>query len=312
MFGLAACGSSTSTAADASPPPSPDGSVTDGSAILTYDLRPPGDLVGPPSGACVGTPKFTEAIHVIIDVTWPSTPVSPAGTGKVHLWTKSELMAMGTALTGQMQPCGAVFPEVPLSGPAMIAAGGSRVLVDVPDAVWDAPGVPRFPVMGSQAMSIGGAVELQWSVRLGVTLSDPRAPWPDSYQMLTTVDIDKDGSPGYTVSPSTSAPYVLPPTSLMVGTPPLADRLYLASRDYITISGTRSSCFQQSGTADVSFLDGHVVGCHVKSGADCTPTQTDFMDAGRLKFQVKSATFESRRVSTDATCAEIRNVMPVM
>jgi hypothetical protein len=313
VAGLVGCGSSSPPVnRDSGASDSGDGPSFDGSAIVAYDLRPPGDLRGLPTG-CIPPEDghWYEAIHVVIEVSWPSTMISAAGTGKVHFWNKVELTQLD-ALTGSAQPCGTVLPEVPLSGPAMIAAGGSRILVEVPDALWEAPGGPRFSVQAMRAGSVGGALEMQWNTQLGVMLADPKGPWPDSYQMLTPVDIDKDGNPGYTVRPLATGGYVLPPASLMVGTPPLADSLYLASRDVVAISGKRLNCYQEAGTADVSKLDGHIVGCHIKGGADCTPAQIDFLDQNRIKYQVKSATFEARLVTADATCVEIRDSMPVM
>jgi hypothetical protein len=266
--------------------------------------------LAPPMGCPLPQPSYSVAVHIVVDVTWAGSMAVVQGAGKIHLWNKTALTFNGNSVTGSAQACGTILPEVSLSGAATIAAGGSRLLVEVPDAIWEGPNGPRFPVQGTQSSSgVGASVELQWTAALGVKL-DPGAPWPASYQGLTTVDVDGDGHPGYSVRPVATAGYVLPPVSLAVGSQSVADLIYLASRDFMVLTGTRVGCWQQSGKVDVTMFDGHIVGCHIKGGADCTAAQTDFMDQNRVRYLVKSATFESRRVEDDATCAEIREAMP--
>ena len=267
---------------------------------------------GTTPGACPATGSF--AIQVKMDVTWPSTTAAAAGSGKIVLWNRTTVSATGDTLSGMLQGCGTVLPETALTALGRIAAGGNKILIEVPDDVWDKPSMPKFPVTGTQSGgAMGGMMNLNWAVLLGASLADPKGAWPDSGSALMGVDADGDGKPGYIAAPRATDGYVLPPTSVgLGGSAPSAEKLFLVSRHVVAIMGTRASCDGFSGAANVSAFDSHVLGCLLKGGGECNKTQTDFVDGNRMKYVVKSATFVAKKVPDAATCADVRSALPAM
>ena len=272
---------------------------------------PPPDGGATPAGCGAGV----FAVHVVMDVTWPSTTAASMGTGKIHLWNRTALDASGTALTGMLQGCGTVLPETALSTLGRIATGGMKILIEVPDAVWEAPTMPRFAVKGmASATTPAAMVNLEWASLVGINLPDPKMAWPDSYTGLTAAaqDADGDGKPGYVAAPRNGGGFVLPPTSVGIGgLAPSAEKVFLVSRHLISLAGTRTSCDEMSGPATVSAFDSHVMGCALKGGADCSAAQTDFVDQNRMKYVVTAATFRAKKITADATCADVRRALPM-
>jgi hypothetical protein len=237
------------------------------------------------------------------------------GTGKVYIWNKADLVASGTTLSGQVKACGTVLPETTLTALGRIAAGGSKILIEVPVAVWDAPTMPSYPVVGTRASAaLGAALQIQLTAPLGFERPDPKAAWPDSYTGLRTFlrDAEGDGHPGYSARPRPDGGYVLPPTALgLGGLAPAAETVFLVSSNVFTLAGPRTSCDAFAGNAMVTAFDSHVVGCTVKGGADCTDRQTDFVDQNRMKYQPKAATFTAKRIAATATCDDVRRALPM-
>jgi hypothetical protein len=290
------------------PPPMGSGGSNPGSGG-----SPGSPDAAPPSGeACPTTASF--AILLSLDVTWVGNAATTSGTGKVHIWNKADLMASGTTLSGQVTPCGTELPETTLSGLGRVAAGGSKILIQIPETVWDAPSMPKFPLVGTRASAaLGAAIEINLAAPLGYKpAADLRATWPESYTGLRDqlLDPDGEGKPGYLAMPKPDGGYVLPPTSLgLGGLAPAAERLALVSRNLMTLAGTRTSCEAFAGTANVTAFDSHVVGCVLRGGGECSPAQVDFVDQNRMKYVPKGATFMAVQVAAAATCAEVRRAL---
>ena len=272
----------------------------------------PGDASGAsePCGA-----QTTFALLLSIDVSWAGTAATMGGSGKVHIWNKAALEANGNALSGLVTACGTILPETPLTGLGRIAAGGGKILIEVPVAVWDAPTMPRYPLTGTRsAAGLGGTVQIELFAPLGFERPDPRGPWPDSYTGLRGFlkDVDGDGNFGYTALPRPAGGYVLPPTALgLGGLAPAAEKIFLVSRNLVQLSGTRSACDAFAGTATVPAFDSHVVGCSLRGGGACNDGQIDFVDQNRMKYLPKGATFTARSVAANATCDEVRRALPL-
>jgi hypothetical protein len=260
-------------------------------------------------------------VHEILEVTWPGTTASNAGSGKVHIWNRTQLTASGTELSGSTWACGSVLPEFSLSGGAEIVTGkfGGKVLPEFPASVWDAAQMPTFVSHGTiSGWDPGSTINFDPTVGLvGVTATNPGAAWPDKYDGLSgdgfaVPDQDGDGAPAITAIPKNDGAYTRPPTGLgLFGSAPTVDKLYIASRTVIALTGSFSTCTEQSGTANVTAFDSHVVGCHVNGGDNCQPGQIDFVDQGRTKYTVTGATFASKKVADDAKCADIRAALPM-
>ena len=72
-----------------------------------------------------------------------------------------------------LQGCGTVLPETGLTSLGRIAAGGDKILIEVPEDVWEKPSMPKFAVTGMQAGGAMGTFNLSWAVLLGATLPRP-------------------------------------------------------------------------------------------------------------------------------------------
>jgi hypothetical protein len=260
----------------------------------------PGGGAGGTAGGCPALASFSQAEHIIMSVTWPNTLGTSGGTGQVHVWAKTTFTASGNNLMATSQACGSVLPPTGLN---QIAGGGS-VLIQIPDATWDLPSMPRFQFSATQTGCYTSTAPI------GLTLADPtNGAWPGT--ITTAVDADNDMKPGYTAVPATTAGRVLPPTSLNTATN-RADRVYLATRNVFMVTATRDACDHAAGPITVAHFDSHVVGCHVSGGSDCTTAQSNFVDQNRTIYQAGTSTIEIKVVPAAATCADVRTALPMM
>lgn len=250
--------------------------------------------------------------HIVVVVSWPASLAIKAGEGELHVWTKADLTFGGGDVSGTARPCGTLIP--PLTKTALV--GGGRVQLEIPDAPWEAAGMPTFQIRGSTSgFDAGEAIHVEPIASLiGLTMNDPlQDPWPNEASELTTTDPDGDGQPGLKTLPRTDPPFSAPPLDLAGVLDPngaRADEIYLATRTIMALTGTRDSCASVEGTAEVSSVDSHVVGCHVRGGDTCTSSQASFVDATQPRFIVKSAKFKMIDVAPDATCTEVRAALP--
>jgi len=159
-----------------------------------------------------------------------------------------------------------------------------------------------------------------------------------SFPGADVTDDDGDGFPGITSNPtpsSTNPMFTLPPTHVSLGAiPPLADQLYIVSRNQLELSGMRmSSCTAGSGTAKITLFDNHVVGCHstaTSTNGDlsftgpagaCDESQVAFVDGSRTIYGTSESTSTPisasnpvtgmvavQQLAAGATCAEVRSI----
>jgi hypothetical protein len=258
-------------------------------------------------------------------VTWPATTAGTAGTGSVHVWLLSKLTANGNNFTGTSATCGISLPDVTLTGLGQIAAGGSKVQIQIPASVWSAPSMPTYASTGSQTgwgppntFGIDPTLAL-----IGLALPQATDPttfaWPSSSWSFpsgtTFPDADGDSNPGITASPLNGNGYVYPPTAIgLGGSAPAADKVYITTRTRISLSGKWNSCTDLSGSATVANFDNHVVGCHIHGGATCTTgsanTQADFLDQNRTIYAPGSATYVAKTLPGTGTCADVLSALP--
>jgi hypothetical protein len=199
--------------------------------------------------------------------------------------------------------------------------GGTKVQITFPSTVWSAPSMPKFDIQGmASGWDPGATLTFNPVLALiGLRLPDPNVSWPSSSWTFPSSaqfpDDDGDGNPGVTPVPLNGNGYVLPPTGLgALGSAPAADKIYIASRNELSLSGSRTSCTDASGMATVTYFDNHVVGCHIANGSDCTTgsanTQADFIDQSRTIYAVAGATFVTRQLAATATCADVLSALP--
>lgn len=264
------------------------------------------------STGCAPQTDFALGVHVTMQVSWPTSIGTQAGTGELHLWNLAELTANRQALTGTTRACGTILPPTELS-----ALLGGTLLIQIPPSIWDSQKMPKFETLGViSGWNVGDSLEIQPIIALvGLTMNDPSAAWPAAYGDSSLQPLDVDGdvpegdpAPGLTAIPNSDPQYVLPPVSLF-GT--RADRLHLITRTVVSLSGELTSCEAQSGTAQVSRFDSHVIGCRVSGGGACNPGQVDFIDQNRTMYSVTGATFTSKRLTAGRSCADVRAALPL-
>jgi hypothetical protein len=266
-----------------------------------------GGGTGGSAGGCPALPGFSQAEHIVMNVTWPNTIGTSGGTGQVHVWAKTTFTASGNDLTATSQACGSLLPPTGLN----LLAGGGSVLIQIPDATWDLPSMPRFQFTATQTgWSAGSTINYTSTALIGLTLTNPATDaWPGA--ITTAVDADNDTKTGYTAVPATAGGRVLPPTSLNTTTN-RADRVYLATRNVFMVTATRNACDHAAGPVTVVHFDSHVVGCHVSGGAECTTAQSNFVDQNRTIYEAGASTIELKAVPATATCADVRAALPMM
>jgi hypothetical protein len=140
-------------------------------------------------------------------------------------------------------------------------------------------------------------------------------------------DDDGDSNPGITADPKSdpcsgggACTYTYPPTTVsLFSIPPLADKVFIASRNELQISGTRmNSCTQGTGTVKVTLFDNHVIGCHIHNpAAACTSAAVSFLDQNRTIYGPTASSVASSsnpitgtakvaQMAQGATCAQVR------
>ena len=246
---------------------------------------------------------YSMATHIVINVSWKGTLALAAGSGKVHVWTKSHNVENGNTISVVSSSCGSVLPAIMTSS----LAGSEKILPEIPDAAWDAPSMPTFTGTGTRS---GDILNLDPGVALlGLSLSDPKAAWPAA-SSISGVDHDGDGNSGLTATSKETDGFKAVPVNISRSA--RADKVYLAIRNIMTLTATAPGCPDSyMGTANVSKFENHIIGCHVKGGNECNSDQKQFVDDNRTVYVLGSATFSSQRVAADASCAAVRAALPL-
>jgi hypothetical protein len=285
--------------------PGGGGATETGGRVGSGGASGTGDTGGT-SGDCPARTTFSHADHTTLNVSWPGGLATTGGTGVVHIWAKTTFTVNGNTLSTTSQACGSLLPPAVLTA----LAGGGMILVDIPNASWDAPTMPKFMFQATQTgWNVGSTISYTTNALVGLT-ADPGATWPMANTgIMGIVDPDGDGSPGLTAVPKSGSGYVAPPTSILQTT--RVDKVYLTTRNTTSVVLTRKACDEFTGTVTFTHFDNHVVGCHVMGGQECTAAEATFVDNNRTVFQVSSATNQIKTVPDNATCAEVRAVLPM-
>jgi hypothetical protein len=314
----AACSSSSSSA---SPPASGGGG--DGGA-----LSAPGPVVDGTGTACASMAQTTYATKIALNVTWPGTQAVVQGkSGIVNIWLLSIYnVDSSNKITGTTKTCGNSTPPITLTDTADELTGepsGSQVQNAFPAASWDA--VPTNNITGTLGgLKIGASITIDPTVTLyGVaassTLTDATTKWPANGSDIDVTALTTAGGdpyvagtnlPGVTAFPNGAAPFILPKTSLDM-TAPAASQLQVVLRTALSLYGTSSSCTDESGTAFVTQLNNHVVGCSLANDAGaCNSDQYEFIDSNTTQYVPAAGTFVAKMLTTGATCADVLSTLP--
>jgi len=293
------------------------GSGGDGSQEVAGAGGAGGDGSGPPVGGSGGDmgptcpTTYTMATHIVMQVSWPKSTSSGftvvnAGTGTVHVWTKSVFDENGNSATVMSNSCGSSLPPIQTTA----IAGSEKYQPIIADSVWEQPTMPTF---SGTATKNGNSYSANPGIALvGLKMTTPTGTWPAATS-VQGVDHDGDGHPGIAGGSMTTGGYVAIPVDISRNN--RTDRIDLATRTTMTLAMTQSEMANgcpksYTGTANVTQFDSHVIGCHIKGGNECDSTQQGFVDTNRTVYTVTSATVASTLVADGASCADIRAALP--
>ena len=279
----------------------------------TEQCEPPGPTCT--SGTCQNQCDLsgTWGMRMAVTVSWPGTPVLETGSGTVRAWARVvRTQSSSTAIVDSGKPCGIEVPD--FRGTAL--AGSELYGILFPNSLFDnANSIQPSTVPGTLTSSQVGAsmTTPAFATLIGLTMAAPVTdPWPLPAS-ITQRDDELDGQPGVTTNAKTGGTYFLPPID------PFkvfrADRLFLAVRQVVSLSGTLSDCSTMSGTAAFSKQDVAVLGCHVAGtgtpGVLCDTIQRDFLHNNSPVFTMPaSGTFSMKKLAAAATCANVRTELP--
>jgi hypothetical protein len=317
-------------------------------------------------GGCPEQPNLVLGAHVKFSVNWASSTATSAGSGPVDIWLLSQATTTGAGdltFTGTARSCGTNLPDIALNSTgsdAVCAPGhtcGNKVSIQILPSTFNK--ITRtFATSGSQnGWNPGNTLMTVPALGLlGLTQTSPyvmdTTAWPDTSGCSTACtpfgvfmssynsDDDMDGNPGITANPKNdtgaSPVYTYPPTAVtFFAIPPLADQVYIVSRNELSLSGMRmggaNPCTSGSGTSKITLFDNHVVGCHSLSTSTngdlsfsggpgtCDSSQVAFLDDNRTIYTATNGNAASpsnpitgtvtvEELTSTATCADALNI----
>lgn len=150
--------------------------------------------LGAEPGACGGVDIVDEVeceaggvfgVRAIVDVSWGGRSgglvgLTDDGRSPIEIYLRVEASALkaNNEIEGTIRPCGVVLP------PFYSTTLCESYAPIFPDAMWESPTMPSFPLIGSyQCLSPGCAVTLAaQTTLLGIALQNPEAAWPTPQQ----------------------------------------------------------------------------------------------------------------------------------
>lgn len=246
----------------------------------------------------------TWALFVDTVVNWSGTLLFNRGSGHVITWGKITRTHSATEQQDNVVPCGIILPD--FAGSAL--APNDQYGLSIGTSWFDNPLPVSTAGFSLSSATVGGTFKSLSATTtfLGLAaLSPPTQTWP-SLGNLTLVDHDGDKEPAITATLKSGNGYDL----LRIGLFDHADKVYLALRQVVTFDGTLDSCSAIHGGATVSAQNSHVAGCHVAGKTDCGSFDRDNFNSQWMVYQPASATFKMQKVSSGATCADVRAALP--
>lgn len=254
-------------------------------------------------------------VKVTIRVTWGDGQALNILTDDLVLWERMDLTESGVAVTGSDRVCGLQIPDFSSAlTPEWYGLSFGTTAFD---------GTKTSSISGTATnRSPGAHLDLGNSAVLaGLTMTDPRGSWPSRDDILagtgaTAADDDADGTPGITSSvktgtrPGSTDTYAYPLVDVTTTPYGRAASFSLVLRGVLAHSMTVDSCTSMSGTADVSALDDHVLGCMRTDSAVCSWDDANLADNVKPTYTIGAATFTATKLAKTATCADIRTALP--
>jgi hypothetical protein len=265
-------------------------------------------------GSCPSQSSVVLGAHIAVTVSWPSSAAANTGSGPLDIWLLSNATTTGTGglqFSGPTSTCGTTLPDLSLNtlGAAAVCAPGmtcpSKVQIQLLNSTfqkvtrtflttgsqtsWNPGGsITTMPVLGLLGLSTAVTASTSWPPACASNCLATGSGGDDgAFSASEVSDDDGDGHPGITANPRHDSSYSLPPTSITpFSVPPLADQVYVVSRNLIALSAMRmTDCTHGSGSATLSLFDNHVVGCHIATpSGPCTSDQVSFLDSNRTVY----------------------------
>lgn len=270
-------------------------------------------------GMCKQKAEGIYAIKLEADVWWKDNGagllglqlVDP-GRGKivVHLMGRlTDVCEDGSSGVGEIKGCGTTLP------PFRSDANCDSFQIQFPDALWDAPTMPKFITKGSTTgFNPGDVLTLdQATGLLGIAMADTEGPWPTYMETAAYAcplgtgeqcfpDHDGDGKPGITVKMGRIGetdveaggcsgfdpplPFVFRGAPLdggplaLVDEAPRAETIYIGLRVRMGGAGAiGSDCASGWGESTAKYMNSRVWDCEVSDGTNCADTAANFVDS---------------------------------
>jgi hypothetical protein len=255
-------------------------------------------------------------------VTWGSDGIGlQLGSSTIKQWAKVDITQTGVTFTASVVPCAIEVPDFEFHAEGIIEHEWYGLLFNSSFA-----NVPPATTTGRlNNLSPGATVNLApTAIQIGVALTNPFDPtWPATFEEMRSLpgvtfpDVDGDGKPGMAVGvktgprPVAGQSYSLVPVDL--GEPiPRVDKLQIVVRQIASQAGRLDSCTRMSGTANVTAIDNHVMGCSIAgSGADCVDAPNlQIADAARPVYTIGQSTFQAVKLEGATTCTAAKGALP--
>lgn len=259
------------------------------------------------------------ALRIDLQVKWAGTalegiiPVLAPGTGVLTMFAGLDLRApAGPGREAVLAPCGTIIPDF-TAGNNMYK--GELYSVQVPDASWDSPQMPRWRVgFTSTCDQPGCAFRTDALLALLGARTVPAMPPTTTASSIELADHDGDGLPSVTLL--ARGPGSVSPAGKPYSYPPLfapwirARKMMLAIGINGQLDGTVSGCGTINGVVNQPVFEQGAVACTgVVEGnpneQTCTSQFVDFLDDNMPQWTVTAASFKAQRIGT-ASCAAVR------
>ena len=260
------------------------------------------------AGACaVRCLDGVYALRLSVNVNWSNTYIQ-SDSGTMVYWARLNLTQAGGALSGTITLCGLSIPDFQNS---MVP---ERYGISLAATVFE-QSIPSIAVSGTFSATPSPSFSLnRTALLMGATLADPiNDSWP-SLGQLDGTDHDNDGRDGMNVDYRSGSGYAYPPTTATYVPPPARARQSdLAARSRFQLGGNLTSCTSASGSANVSAIEQHTLGCRLDGGGNCNSTQYQHLDQNDPRYTPQSAAFSLSRLGNPGatvSCAAIRAALP--
>lgn len=294
-------------------------------AALAQDARADAqrDAATTDAGAGGCNLEGTFALRTEVSIAWPGweivgIPILSAGEGAFTMDAISIVRESDKQV--EVRPCAVTIPDFQTERSSNIEELYGAY---VPDEVWERPSIPRWRASWSASCNQPGCTMFTGvlSAVIGANVDDDSFHWPmpgGSLEGFKVADHDGDGKPGLTFV--ARGPMEMNAEGRAYAYPPLAPSLFARARFIqmavgmrTQIEGKLETCDKTSGALSLMALRSRALGCSGRRGEEdvvCSPEQVRFLDQNMPAWSVRSAKYQSIRISDKAQCAEARAALP--